>query len=266
VGIKLCARLADAVTISAMPQGKSTKNVAQKTASGRPGQKKPGKSIVNQKQTPWGTIITAVVLVLLAGGIITFAVTRSSGGGKDNAGLAADAKKIPSVVIKDEPNRQHVTQPVTYDTTPPIGGNHSAYWAACNGVVYPNAIANENAVHMLEHGAVWITYNKDTIATGDLDKLSALVEGKNGMVLSPYPDLKSPISLQFWGHQLFVDSASDPRVKRFIDDLLFNPVVTPEPGAPCSQPSFIQHPSTFGNPLWEPVTGNATRPTMSSAH
>jgi hypothetical protein len=248
-----------------MSQGKSTKNSAQKPSAGRPGSKKPGKSIVNQKQTPWGVIITAVVLVLVAGGVIAFAVTRNSGGGKNSSSAAADAKTIPGIIIKNEPNRQHVTQPVTYDTTPPIGGNHSAYWADCAGTVYPNAIANENAVHMLEHGAVWITYNKDTIAAGDVDKLSALVDGHNGMAMSPYPNLKTPISLQFWGHQLFVNSASDPRVKRFIDDLLMNPDVTPEYGAICSQPTFIQHPSTFGNPLWQPVSGNASGATMSSA-
>jgi hypothetical protein len=243
-----------------MPQGKSAKN-AGRPAPKKPG--KPGKSIVKQKQTPWGVIITAVVLVLLAGGIIAFAVTRSSGG-SNSTSSAADAKQIPGIIIKAEPNRTHVTKPVTYDTTPPIGGDHSAYWADCSGTVYPNAIANENAVHMLEHGAVWITYNKDTIATGDLEKLTALVKGRNGMALSPYPDLKSPISLQFWGHQLFVDSASDPRVQRFVDDLLLNPDLAPEYGASCSQPTFIQHPSTFGNPLWQPASGNASGATMSN--
>jgi hypothetical protein len=244
-----------------MPEGNQTKKPAQKTSqtsrSGRPAPKKPGKSIVKQKQRPWGVIITAIVLVLAAGGIVAFAVSRGSSGSGSNS-AADDAKKIPGIIIKNEPNRQHVTSPVTYDTTPPIGGNHSGYWGDCTGTVYPNAIANENAVHMLEHGAVWITYNKNTIASGDLAKLTSLVQGRNGMAMSPYPDLKSPISLQFWGHQLFVDSASDPRVTRFIDDLLLNPDVTPEYGATCSQPSFKANPSTFGNPIWTAPAGGAT--------
>ncbi|HEY3735943.1 MAG TPA: DUF3105 domain-containing protein [Jatrophihabitans sp.] len=231
-------------------------------SAGRP-TKKPGKSIVNQRNTPWGIIITAIVLVVFAGVIIGVAVTRSGGGGSTNSAVD-DAKKIPGIIIKNEPNRNHVTSPVTYDTTPPIGGNHSPYWGDCTGTVYANAIANENAVHMLEHGAVWITYNKDTIAAGDLDKLKALVQGRNGMALSPYPDLNSPISLQFWGHQLFVNSASDPSVERFINDLLLNPDATPEYGATCSDPDFVTNPSTFGNPQWsDPGAGSATMPAAS---
>lgn len=250
-----------------MPQGKPAKKPVPTKRPGGGGlaaKKKPGKSIVNQRNTPWGIIITAIVLVVFAGGIIAFAVTRGGHGGSSNS-AAADAKKIPGIVIKNEPSRSHVTSPVKYDTTPPIGGNHSPYWGDCTGTVYANAIANENAVHMLEHGAVWITYNKDTIAAGDLDKLKTLVEGKNGMALSPYPDLKSPISLQQWGHQLFVDSASDPRVERFVSDLLLNPDTTPEYGATCSQPDFKTNPSTFGNPQWsDPGTGGGTMPAAST--
>ncbi len=235
------------------------------TPAGRPpAKKKPGTSIVNQKQRPWGVIITAIVLVLFAGGIIAFAVSRG-GGDSGTSAESKDAAAISGIIIKNEPNRTHVTQKVTYDTTPPIGGNHSGYWPDCSGTVYPEAIANENAVHGLEHGAVWITYNKDTIAPGDLDKLTALVNGVNGMMMSPYPDLKSPISLQFWGHQLFVDSASDPRITRFINDLLLNPDLTPEYGASCTQASFKANPSTFGNPLWAPASGGAANSMSSSS-
>jgi Protein of unknown function (DUF3105) len=62
------------------------------------------------------------------------------------------AKAIDGLIYKPEPDHNHVEGAITYDTTPPIGGNHSQYWADCSGTVYPNAIANENAVHALEHG------------------------------------------------------------------------------------------------------------------
>jgi hypothetical protein len=120
--------------------------------------------------------------------------------------------------------------------------------------VYPNAIANENAVHMLEHGAVWITY-KPGLAKSEVDVLSKLVNGQDRMAMSPYPGLKTNISLQSWDYQLFVDKASDPRVQQFIDALRYNQKTAPEYGADCSQPTFKQHPSTFGNPLWAPASG-----------
>jgi hypothetical protein len=51
------------------------------------------------------------------------------------------------------------------------------------------------------------------------------------------------VSLQSWGHQLFVDSASDPRVDRFINDLRLNSAVTPEFGATCTNPTFKANPT-----------------------
>ena len=97
---------------------------------------------------------------------------------------------------------------------------------------------DENMVHTLEHGAVWITYNPTKVAAGDLDILKGLVQGVDYMVMSPYPTLDQPISLQAWGHQLKVTSASDPRVKQFITALLRNPYNYPEVGATCEQPTF----------------------------
>ncbi len=56
-------------------------------------------------------------------------------------------------------SRNHVTKTVKYPMEPPVGGNHNPVWMNCNGDVYGKAINNMNAVHSLEHGAVWVTYN-----------------------------------------------------------------------------------------------------------
>jgi hypothetical protein len=276
-----------------MPQSKPNSSSSKRPASGRPGSgaakpvpgsktgpgarppaRKPGKSIVNQRQTPWGLIATVTAIVLFVAVIVVVVVathksTKSTSAGGANVkncktmdGKNSDtylnelicAKDIKGVSFYKTADRNHVTGTVKYPQTPPVGGNHSPYWADCTGTVYPEPIANENAVHMLEHGAVWITYNADKISTADLATLQKLVQGQDRMALSPYPDLKTPISLQAWGYQLFVNSASDPRVKEFINDLRYNPLTTPEYGATCSQPTFIAHPSTFGSPLEEPAT------------
>jgi hypothetical protein len=137
-------------------------------------------------------------------------------------------------------------QRVAYNRFPPLGGPHDGTWANCNGIVYASAVRNENMVHTLEHGAVWITYNPDTIAAGDLDILTSLVNGQPFTSLSPYPGLDKPISLQAWAHQLKVDSASDERVVQFITALRQNRWVYPETGATCQQPSFdVNNPPPF---------------------
>ncbi len=262
---------------AAKPGGASRPGVSKPTAGrpsaatkppvGRPpAKRKPGKSIVNQRQTPWGLIATVTAIVIFAAAIVTFAVVTHKSAPAANAGCSAMtgnssqsylnelncAKDIQGVTFKQESNLTHVTTTVTYDSTPPVGGNHSPYWADCDGTVYPTAIANENAVHMLEHGAVWITYNPSLPAT-DVATLVKLVTGKHEMAMSPYPDLSTPISLQSWGYQLKVSSATDPRIQKFIDALRFNPKTTPEYGATCQDTSFITHPSTFGHPLSAPA-------------
>jgi hypothetical protein len=47
----------------------------------------------------------------------------------------------------------------------------------------------------------------------------------------------------------------DPRIRQFVDALRYNHDATPEFGADCSQPTFKQHPSTPGHPLWVPAPG-----------
>jgi hypothetical protein len=244
-------------------------NVSARPPAGRPPARKPGKSIVNQKQTPWGLIATTVVIVLFAAAIVVVAiVTHHSSSGQTTTTVggqkvsSADpyrqpelpaAAKIKGVTYRVEGQHNHVDGHIKYDTSPPTGGNHSQYWADCTGTVYSQAIANENAVHMLEHGAVWVTYNPKTLPAAQLTKLKTYVSGVDRMALSPYPGLKAPISLQSWGYQLFVNNANDPRIAEFISTLKYNPKTTPEPNATCSQPTFKQHPSTFGHPLWQPA-------------
>ncbi|TCO57386.1 DUF3105 domain-containing protein [Actinocrispum wychmicini] len=152
------------------------------------------------------------------------------------------AKKIQGIEIHDYATRDHVMTPqrVAYDQAPPFGGRHDAEWAACNGVTYKKAVRTEHMVHALEHGAVWITYNPDKITGDDLAVLAAKVDGQPYSVMSPYPGLDHPVSLQSWGHRLKLDDPTDQRVDQFIKSLRQNPYTYPEPGATCDNPSFDQ--------------------------
>jgi hypothetical protein len=221
------------------PAGKATPDRTQ-------AKKVQSRKIVNKRQTPWGLIITTVVVVALAVGVIGFAVSRNSGK-SSNAGVAA-ADKISGIQHFTGLSRNHVTGVISYPQSPPVGGNHAPVWADCNGTIYPAQIANENAVHTLEHGAVWIAY-KPGLAAAQIDVLTKLVAGNQYIWLEPYAGLKTNVSLQAWGYQLSVDSASDPRVSQFIADLKLNQKNTPELGASCDNASFKSKPSTPGHPI-----------------
>ena len=183
-----------------------------------------------------------MLIVALAIGVIGYAVSQNK--------KKSDAKnpdKIAGIVHKQFSSGDHKTTVISYAESPPMGGPHAPIWADCDGTVYPKQIANENAVHDLEHGAVWITY-KPGLPADQLDVLTKLVAGQPYTLLTPYEGLKSNVSLQAWGYQLFVDSATDPRVEQFITALRLNQKNTPELGASCSNPTFKANPSTPGHP------------------
>lgn len=121
---------------------------------------------------------------------------------------------------------------VVYDETglPPVGGIHSGIWQNCG--IYDEPIVTKHAVHSMEHGAVWVTYQPD-LPADDVDMLRETVSQHRYALLSPYENLKSPVVLTAWGIQLEVDSADDNRIATFLDRYVQGPQ-TPELGATCS--------------------------------
>ncbi|MFF3905119.1 DUF3105 domain-containing protein [Streptomyces sp. NPDC001848] len=128
--------------------------------------------------------------------------------------------------------RNHVTTSVSYPMRPPVGGDHNPVWLDCNGDVYTEPVRDENAVHSLEHGAVWVTYSGKA-SKADVSALAAKVKRTPYTLMSPYENQASPIVLTAWGHQLSVQSADDPGVDKFLSTYVQGEQ-TPEPGAPCT--------------------------------
>ncbi len=211
-------------------------------AGAKGGRTRPPANVV-APQRPWGLIAAAVAVVVFAAAVITYAVLQVN---ESNANRVESPDEIEGLQTFDayEDPQDHVETPVDYAESPPVGGPHAPPpdWADCTGTVYDVDIRHENAVHSLEHGAVWITYNPDEVQGADVDTLNALAENESGRMTSPYVGLDSPISIQSWGHQLKVDSATDPRLEQFADLMTLNNEFTPEPGASCENPAFITSP------------------------
>lgn len=134
-----------------------------------------------------------------------------------------------------ENNHTHVVGAVRYDHTPPAGGAHNAVWLNCG--IYTQPVANENAVHSLEHGAVWITYRPNLSPT-EVASLQLFVSSnydgnQRYLVLSPYPKLPAPVVVSAWGAQLRLKSASDPRLEAFVKHFIGG-AQGGELGAPCT--------------------------------
>jgi hypothetical protein len=217
-------------------------------AGAKGGRTRPAANVV-APQRPWGLIAATLAVVLFAAAVITYAVVQVN---ESNANQVESPDEIEGLQTFDayEEPQDHVDGPVDYAESPPVGGPHAPppNWADCTGTVYDVDVRHENAVHSLEHGAVWITYNPDEIQDADIDTLAALVKNESGRMMSPYVGLDSPISIQSWGHQLKVASADDPRIEQFADLLTLNNEFTPEPGASCENPTFIASPLVAETP------------------
>lgn len=193
------------------------------------------------RQIPWLTIgavaaVVALIAVLAVNLYPKYEAQEAVAEFQPSAETPDPSEKIDGVVKIDYPAGIHVqpTQRVAYDQAPPFGGPHDGTWATCTGTVYEQAIRTENAVHSLEHGAVWVAYNPDTVSGDALATLEEKVDGETYMLLSPYPGLDTAVALQSWGHQLKVDSVDDERIDQFITALRLNQNTYPEVGASCS--------------------------------
>lgn len=163
----------------------------------------------------WG--VAAAVVLALIGTFVVGAVRTVSG--------RPDLGEVQTFEV----SANHTNDPVSYDQDPPVGGDHRPGWLNCG--VYTQPVPNEYAVHALEHGAVWITYQPDLHEADVATLTDALPD--TYMVLSPYPGQDAPVIATAWGHQLRLGTADDPRLGEFIRTYRLGPQ-TPEPGAACT--------------------------------
>ncbi|MBK8901033.1 MAG: DUF3105 domain-containing protein [Anaerolineaceae bacterium] len=160
--------------------------------------------------------IPAAVVVLTLVGLLIYRATRPEVEGVVAVESAASNQHDDSLVIP-------------FGDTPPMGGPHASTWQNCG--IYTTPVEAQYAIHSMEHGAVWITYNPD-LPADQVATLEDLARGENYMLVSPYPEQDSPVVLTVWDRQLAVDSADDARIEEFIDR--YKQIRGPEAGAGCS--------------------------------
>lgn len=200
--------------------------MASKTTSSSSAKKK--KTATNSRQISWGLVAAVSALVLFVVGVIGFAVASGGKGVTDPT-----AARIENLRSQTYPAGQHtagIDDKVSYKVNPPDGGEHNGLWQNCG--VYTQPIQDGKAVHSLEHGAVWITYQPSLPAAQIAALAKDYVDGQDYMMISPH-EQANPITVSAWGRQVDVTDPSDPRIKTFIDGYRNGPS-TPERGALCN--------------------------------
>ena len=128
-------------------------------------------------------------------------------------------------------SREHTDENVDYPTVPPAGGDHLGIWHTCG--IYKVELLDEAAVHSLEHGAVWITY-KPEIEKEEIVKLTTMLSDKTKILLSPHSEQMAQIVATAWGRRLEIETATDPRLNKFID-FFTDGESAPEAGITCDR-------------------------------
>ena len=158
-----------------------------------------------------GRSLWTAAIILVVSGVVAARVESHAKG----SGHAAGTRDLPAETkVFPEHNHDHVEGDVQYDRVPPAGGAHSYVWLNCG--VYDVPVRKEDAVHSLEHGAVWITY-RPGLPAADVARLRRRAESsyqgtERYVILSPYRGLSAPVVASAWGAQL--------QLKRFGDALV----------------------------------------------
>lgn len=201
-----------------------SKKAALPTDNPKTSRPKAGRRPSRRRRNPnLGLYVIAGLLLVLAG-LIVYQIAAQAVARNRAEQAIAGVQAFPNL------ERRHQEGPLTYAQTPPVGGVHNPAWQNCG--VYTAPIANENGVHTLEHGAVWITYAPD-LPAAELQQLQALTRQSGYRLLSPYDGLPSPLVASAWGYQLQLQSAADPLLSQFVKAYELGPT-SPEPGAPCT--------------------------------
>lgn len=151
--------------------------------------------------------------------------TGAPEGGDPDPGVDPGLEDV--LVVEGLSPEHRVGEDIDYEQVPPIGGPHDQVWLACGA--YDEPVRDENAVHDLEHGTVWITYDPE-LGEDEVAALEAALPD-NG-ILSPYRELPAAVVVTVWGAQLRLRGPDDPRLPLFIEEY-GDGSTAPEPFASC---------------------------------
>lgn len=241
-----------------MASNKKKKKPQQKLTKDRQNSGRPVRGVPVKQPKPWGLIITFGVVGIVALGLIggaAFVVWDRSQPPEDITSFYGPYDTYQEVqtalsdgeITEEDLDHPWVVQqnhvdadeawdgtPPTYEIEPPAGGNHLSQWQTCTGMVYDAPIENGNAVHSLEHGALWLTYDPEALSEDEIAQLAEKIEGRDYTLMSPYPGQGAAVSLQAWGTQYQTDDVADSRIDEYLNFAIQNSDNLAEMNATCS--------------------------------
>lgn len=167
--------------------------------------------VKNLIKIPIPVWIGLVTISVVVGGAFLLSSVQLGGSGQWQRGKTTIGEDVP---IQGQDHIQPGQSHPAYNSNPPTSGWH---WpnAAKNGI-YDSQLPDEQLIHNLEHGHIWISYKPD-IADEAKNQLKALVKKDDWkIVLAPRPQNDSAIALAAWGRILKLSDFDEAKIKEFI--------------------------------------------------
>ena len=181
---------------------------------------------MRRPRTP-GAVATLIVAAVFGAMLVALVVALPLVADRWRDAAFAEPPTLDAVETFPDLALTHTGDDVDYLQSPPTGGPHDQVWLACG--VYDVPVRDENAVHALEHGTVWITHDPD-LPGDEVDELADQLPAEG--ILSPYPGQEAPVEVTVWGAQLELDGADDERLDLFLEEY-GDGHTSPEPMASC---------------------------------
>lgn len=107
------------------------------------------------------------------------------------------------------------TDYMPHNSNPPTSGDH--YPQAPKWGVYKKEIPDLSAVHALEHGGIWISY-QSTLSDEDIKVLKKIANSNAGaVIMSPRDSNPAPIAINSWGKLMYLEAPDTAKIQDFID-------------------------------------------------
>lgn len=127
------------------------------------------------------------------------------------------ATELPGQVFENQ-GQEHITQGSfehpAYNSNPPTSGWHWPQPAAWG--IYRATQPDEQLIHNLEHGGIWISY-KSNLDAETIAKLQDFARRYRKIIVEPRDANDSPIALVAWTRLQKLDSFDETTILRFID-------------------------------------------------
>jgi hypothetical protein len=165
--------------------------------------------------------IGAAALALVVVGVIVVGVI-GGGGGVESSG---DPLLGEEIAVGRATHIATLEEMEITPGLPPVGGPHFPVWL--DPGVY-GTVSDGNAVHSLEHGMIWISYNASMVSEEQIAELEGLYdEFSNDVIISERDDNAFPVAIASWGRLLRLDAPDLEQMREFVTT---NRNRSPEPG------------------------------------